>query len=109
MAKLKLSVTLPPDLVARIDCAAEGMPGGSRSAVIERWLRAACRVEAGRALARATVDYYQSLTAEERAEDEEWSRFSAAHATWDDGAASRAAEVGASRPAVGPRRRRRRR
>ena len=98
MAKLKLSITLPPDLVAQIDRAAGDTPGG-RSATIERWLRQASRHEAELALARETIDYYQSLTAAERAEDEEWSRFSAAHASWGDDTASRARDVGASRSA----------
>ena len=92
MAKLKLSVTLPPDLVARIDRAAARMPGGSRSAVIERWLREASRQEARRALAQATVDYYESLSTDARADDEEWTRFSAAHYARLQGGVSRAAE-----------------
>jgi hypothetical protein len=107
MAKLKLSVTLPPDLVALIDRAASGAPGGNRSAVIERWLREASRHEAQRALARATIDYYQSLSPEKRAEDEDWTRFSTAHVSWGDGAPSRAADSGTTRPVTGPRRRRR--
>ena len=102
MAKLKLSVTLPPDLVARIDRAAGRMPGGSRSAVIERWLREASRQEARRALAQATVDYYERLSTAARADDEEWTRFSSAHVSWADGAASRAADGGVARTGARP-------
>ena len=106
MAKLKLSVTLSPDLVALIDRAAGDAPGG-RSAVIERWLRQASRQEAHRALERATIDYYQSLSAAARADDEEWTRFASAHVSWgDDWDASRASDSAAA-PAVGRRRRKR--
>lgn len=105
MAKLKLSVTLPPDLVAEIDRAAGDTPGG-RSATIERWLRQAARHEAEATLARETVEYYQRLTAEERAEDEEWVRFSSAHASWGDETSSRAADRAAPNAPRPPRRRR---
>jgi Arc/MetJ-type ribon-helix-helix transcriptional regulator len=110
MAKLKLSVTLPPDLVASIDREVGRVPGGTRSAVIERWLRAAARQEAHRALERATVDYYRDLSPAARADDEEWTRFASAHVSWgDDWGASRAADSAAPpRPGCRPRQRGRR-
>lgn len=109
MAKAKLSITLPPDLVASIDREAGRIPGSTRSGVIERWLRQASRLEAHRALAEATVEYYERLTAEARADDDEWTRFAAAHVSWGDGAPSRAADSGAARAAGRLRRQRRRR
>ena len=66
--KVKLSVTLSRDLVERIDREAGG--AGARSRVIEQWLRQAARMHAERDLERATIAYYESLTDEERAEDD---------------------------------------
>jgi mRNA-degrading endonuclease toxin of MazEF toxin-antitoxin module len=73
--KLKLSITLSEDLVARID--REALETGNRSSVVERWLRRAERLEAATELERATIAYYQSLTRGERAEEEAISAASA--------------------------------
>ena len=69
-ARVKISVSLPSELVARIDRAARAQTR-SRSRVLEDWLRDASRTVAERELEAATVSYYESLTAEEDQEDAE--------------------------------------
>jgi metal-responsive CopG/Arc/MetJ family transcriptional regulator len=66
--RVKISISLSRDLVARIDRAAraEARP---RSRVLEDWLRRTARENAARDLEEATVAYYESLTADERRED----------------------------------------
>jgi metal-responsive CopG/Arc/MetJ family transcriptional regulator len=66
--RVKISVSLPSDLVSKIDRVAR-RDARSRSRVLEAWLRAAARTEAERELEAATIAYYESLTAEERDED----------------------------------------
>ena len=77
--RVKISVSLPRDLVARIDRTA-GVEARSRSGVLEGWLRAAARESAARELEAATVEYYESLTAAERREDEAMASASSAAA-----------------------------
>jgi metal-responsive CopG/Arc/MetJ family transcriptional regulator len=75
-AKVKISITLSRDLVERIDEEAARQPSLSRSGVIEMWLRRGARADASRALEDDTIRYYESLTANERAEDEAIARAS---------------------------------
>jgi Ribbon-helix-helix protein, copG family len=72
MSKSRITVTLSPDLLARVDRHAHGK--ASRSAVIERWLREGARAEALREEAEATARYYRGLTAEYLDEYEAMSR-----------------------------------
>jgi metal-responsive CopG/Arc/MetJ family transcriptional regulator len=65
----KISVSLPRDLVARIDRAARA-EARSRSRVLEAWLQATARENAARDLEQATVAYYATMTSEDRGEDE---------------------------------------
>ncbi len=67
--RIKISVSLPRDLVARIDRAARA-EARSRSRVLEGWLRATARENAARELEQATIAYYQTMTSEDRGEDE---------------------------------------
>ena len=67
-SRVKISVSLPSDLVARIDRAARA-EARSRSRVLEAWLRTAAREGAARELEAATIAYYESLTPEERREE----------------------------------------
>jgi metal-responsive CopG/Arc/MetJ family transcriptional regulator len=67
--RVKISVSLPRDLVARIDSAARSQ-ARSRSSVLEGWLRASARERASRELEAATIAYYESLTPEDRREDD---------------------------------------
>jgi len=66
--RVKISVSLPRDLVARIDRTAR-VEARSRSRVLEGWLLATARQSAAREVEAATVEYYESLTATERRED----------------------------------------
>lgn len=68
--RVKVSLSLPPDLVARIDRVARA-ESRSRSRVVERWLRRAAREGAHRELEEATIAYYESLTPEELRQDSE--------------------------------------
>lgn len=70
--KVKVSVTLSKDLVDLID--SEATRAANRSAVIELWLRRAARAKAVSDIERATEEYYDSLTASERADEEALSK-----------------------------------
>ncbi len=67
--RVKISVSLPGDLVARIDSAARS-EARSRSRVLEGWLLASASERAARELETATIAYYESLTSEDRREEE---------------------------------------
>ncbi len=67
--RTKVSVTLSGDVVEAVDAAVEREVASSRSAVIEKWLRRAQRVDAEEHLREATVAYYKSLSNEERDDD----------------------------------------
>ena len=67
--RVKISVSLPRDLVAHIDRAARS-EARSRSRVLEGWLRASARARAAQELEAATIAYYESLTPADRHEDE---------------------------------------
>jgi metal-responsive CopG/Arc/MetJ family transcriptional regulator len=68
--RVKISVSLPSDLVARIDRAARA-EARSRSRVLEDWLRRAAREGAAQELEATTIAYYESLTPEEQREEAE--------------------------------------
>jgi hypothetical protein len=76
MSKVKVSITLSRELLGRIDRAAQ-RSGGSRSAVIESWLRRADRSRSAEILREQTIEYYDSLPEEDRAEDRDLARASA--------------------------------
>jgi len=71
--KLKVSVTLSREILERVDRQAKRR-GGTRSSIVEAWLKQAARGQAERDLETDTIAYYESLTAEERAEDVALSR-----------------------------------
>lgn len=66
--RVKISVSLSSDLVARIDRAARA-EARSRSRILEAWLQAAAQEVAARELEAATIAYYESMTPEERREE----------------------------------------
>jgi hypothetical protein len=72
-AKLKVSLTLSADLVALVDRDARRQ-NGTRSGVIEQWLRGAASAAVAHEIDAATAAYYRSLRPEETAEDEALSR-----------------------------------
>lgn len=67
--KVKVSLTLSPDLLARIDREAK-RGHTTRSYLVEQWLNASAHRAAEHAIEAATIAYYESLTPEQRAEDE---------------------------------------
>lgn len=71
--KSKISISLAADVLAAIDREAK-VRSQPRSAVIESWLRSAARRNAEAMLASEVIAYYDSLTAEERHEDERVAR-----------------------------------
>jgi metal-responsive CopG/Arc/MetJ family transcriptional regulator len=71
--KVKVSVTVSKDLLGQIDKDAARLKS-TRSAVIDRWLRAMLRERKQMEIEQATIAYYESLTDEERAEDERLTR-----------------------------------
>jgi metal-responsive CopG/Arc/MetJ family transcriptional regulator len=90
-AKLKVSLTLSADLVALVDRDAR-RGKGSRSGVIEQWLRRAANANVEREIDDATAAYYRSLRGEDRAEDESLSRSlsdAARRVAYDDDSAPR--------------------
>ena len=66
--RVKLSITLAPELVRSIDRVRRQRPGESRSAVIEEWLRRGSRADADERLQAETIAYYESLTSAETRE-----------------------------------------
>ena len=66
--RIKISISLSRDLVARIDRAARAQ-ARPRSRVLEDWLRTTARENAARDVEDATVAYYEGLTPDDRRED----------------------------------------
>jgi hypothetical protein len=90
-AKLKVSLTLSADLVALVDRQAR-RGDGSRSGVVEQWLRRAANASVEKEIDDATVSYYRSLRGDDHAEDERLSRAlsrAVRHVAYDDGPAPR--------------------
>jgi thioesterase domain-containing protein len=90
-AKLKVSLTLSADVVALVDRDAK-QHKGTRSAIVELWLRRAATAEIARSIEDATAAYYQSLRSDQRDDDESLSKaLSAAtrRVSYDDSRAPR--------------------
>ena len=68
--RLKVSVSLPADLVAAVDRRARALPAATRSGVMEKWLRRGARLQAEADLRDEVLGYYASLSAEERSEEQ---------------------------------------
>ena len=65
-----MCVSLPAELVAQIDDRARQLSLGSRSAMMELWLRRGARAAVEAELREQVVAYYESLDAAERAEEQ---------------------------------------
>jgi hypothetical protein len=72
--RVKISISLPADLIADVDRRAKTLQSGGRSRVIETWLRRGSRAQAEADLRGAVVAYYAGRTVQEAAEDEALSR-----------------------------------
>jgi hypothetical protein len=89
--KLKVSLTLSADLLALIDRDVRQRKG-TRSGVVEQWLRRAATASVAQEVEAATAAYYQSLRADQRADDEAIARAlsnAAKHVSFDDAAGLR--------------------
>jgi hypothetical protein len=89
--KVKVSLTLSADLIALVDRDAR-RGKGSRSGVIEQWLRRAANANVEQEIDDATAAYYRSLRGEGRTEDESLARAlsdAARRVAHDDDAAPR--------------------
>ncbi len=75
--KVKVSVTISGNLLSEIDRHARSLDGGTRSGVIENWLRRASRSAAAEKLERDTIAYYENRSKDEAEEDASWSQTSA--------------------------------
>jgi metal-responsive CopG/Arc/MetJ family transcriptional regulator len=69
--KVKISVSIDPSLLGAVDRYAARV-GVTRSAAMERWLSQISRQENLNRLEEETAVYYDSLTAAERQDDEDW-------------------------------------
>lgn len=90
-AKLKVSLTLSADLVALVDRDAKRAKG-TRSGVIEQWLRRAASSSLEHEIDDATAAYYRSLRGDDRTGDESLSRSlsdAARRVAFDDDSAPR--------------------
>ena len=72
-AKSKVSLSLSTDVLDVIDADVKAQ-GSTRSAIVEQWLRRAATQRAIHQVNEATVAYYKSMSAKDRAEDEAISR-----------------------------------
>jgi metal-responsive CopG/Arc/MetJ family transcriptional regulator len=70
MIKVKVSVSIPADVLDAVDRKAKRVRGETRSSVMADWLRKAAQREAQLEYEEEVVRYYESLTDEERAEQE---------------------------------------
>ena len=94
-AKLKVSLTLSADLVALVDRDAKHHKG-TRSSVVELWLRRAAAAEVTRGIEDATAAYYRSLRSDQREEEESLSKAlsgAARRVSYDDSIAPRPRRV----------------
>jgi metal-responsive CopG/Arc/MetJ family transcriptional regulator len=76
MPRAKVSITISEELLQRIDREASRRSGGSRSAVIEEWIRRGARLRGADLLREETIAYYDSMAPEDHAEDAAMARAS---------------------------------
>ncbi len=96
--KVRVTVTLSPEVARAVDREAARGAGRSRSSLIEEWLARVAREHARRALDDEIARYYEGLGEEERREDAEWARTSAEAFVVHDREDTAAARRGRRRP-----------
>lgn len=79
--KAKITVTLSPDVIRRLDALVEAPDARSRSQLVEEALRRWIEDRARRELESQTEEYYRSLSQAEQAENKEWTAIAAESAT----------------------------
>lgn len=72
--KEKVTVTLSPQVIRRIDRWCDEMKVNSRSAAIEHFLQKSMLSDEERRLEAATEAYYRSLSDQETQEDRKWAK-----------------------------------
>ncbi len=72
--KEKVTVTLSPQVIRKIDRWCEEMKVNSRSAAVEHFLQISISSDEERRLEAATEAYYRSLSDKEKKEDRDWAR-----------------------------------
>ena len=84
--KVKITLTLSPDVVRRLDALAQSSQASSRSQLVEEALRRWLDERVQEEIERQTEEYYRSLSPTEREEDKEWSTLAAEAAgrLWDE-------------------------
>jgi metal-responsive CopG/Arc/MetJ family transcriptional regulator len=84
--KAKITVTLSPDVIRRLDALVEAPDARSRSQLVEEALRRWIEDRARRELESQTEEYYRSLSQAEQAENKEWTAIAAESATqlWNE-------------------------
>jgi metal-responsive CopG/Arc/MetJ family transcriptional regulator len=83
--KTKITVTLSPDVVRRLDALLGSPEAPSRSQLVEEALRRWLEERAQRDLETQIEEYYRALSPAEQKEDREWSTIAAeaARRLWD--------------------------
>ncbi len=76
-ARVRVTVTVAPDLLRRLSRLPPGTRPRSRSQVVEEALRLWLREHARRHLESQIEEYYLSLPASEQREDKEWAALAA--------------------------------
>ena len=93
--KMKIAVTLSPDVVRQLDALVETLAARSRSQLVEEALRRWLKERVRRDLESQTEAYYRCLSPAEQEEDKEWSSIAAEGASrvwpfpWTSGTAWR--------------------
>jgi metal-responsive CopG/Arc/MetJ family transcriptional regulator len=72
--KIRVSLSLPTELVDWIDRLTARRRGETRSGVVEQAVHSWAKRSATKDIEDATVAYYQAMTPSEHKEDEAWSR-----------------------------------
>lgn len=86
MSKLKVTLSLDPELVVAVDEAVKHEIADSRSAAVEEALRSWRLERRRRQLEREVEAYYRTQTEAERREDRAWARFASRQAQrlWEE-------------------------
>jgi len=84
--KTKITITLSPDVVRRIDAFLAEPVARSRSQLVEEALREWLERQTQSEIERQTEAYYRSLSPDDQEEDQQWSAFAseAAKRLWEE-------------------------
>ena len=80
--KEKITVTLSPRIIQKLDQWCEGMRMKSRSAAIEKVMEAWIELDERQRLEKETEAYYLSMSDQEKKEDKAWAKLSSLQAIY---------------------------